>query len=84
MNTFEQIPPSRVAQMKLALKHCPLCESELIPGPMGGAAQNFYCSNRETCRQGYNLTFARGQLMFAQHIGPVPDRTFAMYAEKKL
>jgi|SoiMethySBSTD1v2_1073268.scaffolds.fasta_scaffold208679_3 hypothetical protein len=63
----------------LANGWCPACGSHLIPGPRGGAAQNFYCINRDDCRAGFNLTFYGGQLVFAEPIGEVADSTYAMY-----
>jgi hypothetical protein len=64
----------------LANGWCCDCGSTLIPGPRGGAAQNFYCINRDDCRVGFNLTFHDGQLIFSQRIGPVADDTYKMYA----
>lgn len=64
----------------LANGRCPDCGDDLMPGPRGGAAQNFYCSNRDTCRQGYNLTFVDGKLAFAERIGEVDDARYTMYA----
>jgi hypothetical protein len=59
---------------------CADCGHVLIEGPCGGAAQNWYCSNRDDCRVGFNLTFWAGALLLAQRIGKVADETFAMYA----
>ena len=59
---------------------CPNCQGELVAGPRGGAAQNFYCSDRELCRAGFNLTLWQGKLLIAQPIGEVADSTFAIYA----
>jgi hypothetical protein len=61
---------------------CPDCHAELIPGPRGGAAQNFYCTEREACRRGFNLTLWQGKLVIAHRIGEVPDQVFARYAER--
>jgi hypothetical protein len=61
---------------------CCDCGSELLPGPRGGAAQNFYCINRDDCRAGFNLTFHSGVLVFAQRIGEVDDARFAMWQKK--
>jgi hypothetical protein len=63
----------------LAKKTCPHCLSKLMPGPRGGAAQNFYCTNRVRCRDGYNLTFHDNRLIWAQAIGSVSDETYLMY-----
>ena len=67
----------------LSIGWCPDCGRELLPGPKGGAAQNFYCINRHDCRTGYNLTFVDGRLMIAERIGEVDDERFAMYAGAK-
>jgi len=61
---------------------CAYCRSPLIPGPRGGAAQNFYCVNRDDCHAGFNLTFHNGQLIFAEAIGQVADSTYTMYAKQ--
>ena len=66
----------------LANLWCPDCGGRLIAGPRGGAAQNFYCSNRISCRQGFSLTFVDGKLAFAERIGDVDNERFAMYAER--
>jgi hypothetical protein len=68
-------------QMNILLqKKCPDCDAKLMPGPRGGAAQNFYCTNRPECGQGYNLTFGMGPiLIFAQRIGKVDHQTYLMY-----
>ena len=58
---------------------CPDCQAELKAGPRGGAAQNFYCSDREHCRLGFNLTLWQGQLLIAQRIGEVADTNYEMY-----
>jgi hypothetical protein len=71
------------ATSSLSIGFCPDCSSPLLPGPRGGAAQNFYCTNRETCRAGFNLTFHNGLLVIAQRIGEVADETYAMYADAK-
>lgn len=63
------------------IQHCKHCGAEMIPGPRGGAAQNFYCTNRITCRRGENLTIWQGQVVMAQPIGEVADNTYAMYDE---
>jgi hypothetical protein len=53
----------------------------MIPGPRGGLAQNFYCTDRVRCRQGFNLTIINGNdLGFRQDIGEVDDERFAMYS----
>lgn len=64
----------------LANGWCPDCGTGLLPGPRGGAAQNFYCMERERCREGYNLTFHSGKLVFAQRIGEIDDARFRLYA----
>ena len=64
----------------LANGWCGDCGRELMPGPRGGAAQNFYCINRDDCRQGFNLTFMHGKLVIAERIGEVDDERFTMYA----
>lgn len=60
--------------------HCKHCGAEMIAGPRGGAAQNFYCTNRVTCRQGENLTIWQGEVVMADPIGEIPDDTYEMYA----
>ena len=69
-----------IERSMLANGWCPDCGRELLPGPRGGAAQNFYCVNREDCREGFNLTFIGGKLIFAERIGAVDDKDYAMYA----
>lgn len=64
----------------LSAGRCSDCGRALIGGPRGGAAQNFYCTGREECRAGFNLTFFDGQLVFAQRIGEVDDERFKLYA----
>ena len=46
---------------------CPDCQTELMPGPRGGAAQNFYCTDREHCRLGFSRTLWQGGLVIGQH-----------------
>lgn len=65
----------------LANGWCADCGRELMPGPKGGAAQNFYCVNRDDCRQGFNLTFWQGKLAIAQRIGEVSDDAYKMYVK---
>ena len=64
----------------LANRRCCDCGLALVAGPRGGAAQNFYCTERSECRQGFNLTFFDNRLVFAGRIGEVDDERFAMYA----
>ena len=64
----------------LANGWCADCGGILVPGPRGGLAQNFYCSNRDDCRAGFNLTFAAGELVFAERIGEIDDARFKLYA----
>lgn len=58
---------------------CLRCGAEMIAGPRGGAAQNWYCTDRINCRQGFNLTIRGGDLLFRQNIGEVDDERYAMY-----
>jgi hypothetical protein len=58
---------------------CPACQAELVPGSKGGAAQNFFCTDRELCRSGFNLTLWQGTLVVADEIGEVSDDVYAMY-----
>ena len=59
---------------------CPRCGAEMIAGPRGGAAQNFYCTDRDDCRQGFNLTILwNGDQVFRQDIGEIDDQRYAMY-----
>ena len=60
--------------------NCQRCGAEMIPGPRGGAAQNFYCTNRVDCRLGENLTIWQGTVVLRESIGQVSDETYAMYA----
>jgi hypothetical protein len=60
---------------------CMHCGAEMIPGPRGGAAQNFYCTDRVGCRQGFNLTIWNGDLVMRQDIGEVDDERYAMYSQ---
>jgi hypothetical protein len=62
---------------------CSHCGAEMIAGPRGGAAQNFYCTNREGCRQGENLLILDGKVWWAEFIGEVDDERFAMYASDR-
>jgi hypothetical protein len=59
---------------------CPSCAAEMIAGPRGGMAQNWYCSDRERCRLGFNMTIWHGDLVSCEPIGEVDDERFAMYA----
>lgn len=63
---------------------CPRCTAEMIPGPRGGAAQNWYCTDRTDCRQGFNLTIWNGDLVMKQDIGEVDDERYEMYSTRKL
>ena len=71
-----------IALDMLSQRQCAACGGALLPGPRGGAAQNFYCANRDDCRQGFNLTFWRGELVFAQPIGEVDDQLYALYLKQ--
>lgn len=64
------------------MKNCPDCGSLLLPGPKGGVAQNFYCTDREACREGFNVTIWQGQLLAWERIGEVDDQRFALYAKE--
>jgi len=55
------------------------CGATLIPGPRGGMAQNYYCTNRASCRQGFNVTIWRGKFIDSVRIGEVDDERYAMY-----
>jgi hypothetical protein len=61
---------------------CFHCGAELMPGPRGGASQNFYCTERTICRRGFNLTIWNGDLLFRQDIGEIDDQRFAMYTKR--
>ena len=71
------LAPSEV----LALGRCPDCNSKLVGGPRGGEARNMYCTDRKRCRQGFSVTWYRGQLVWWQRIGKVDDERFAMYGK---
>lgn len=58
---------------------CGSCGAPMIPGPRGGAAQNFYCTDRIGCRQGENLTIWLGEVIMGEPIGEVGDETYEMY-----
>jgi hypothetical protein len=60
--------------------NCFDCGAQLIPGPRGGAAQNYYCSNRYSCRQGFNLTIFNGDVLRTERIGEVDDDRYDLYA----
>jgi hypothetical protein len=62
---------------------CPRCRALLMPGPRGGSAQNFYCYNRASCRQGFNLVVRDGVIVWRQDIGEVDDERFRMYAVQR-
>jgi hypothetical protein len=79
MRDHEELGP--IDRGLLANGWCADCGKRLIQGPRGGAAQNFYCIGRETCRQGFNLTFHGNQLVFSERIGEVDDERFAMYSQ---
>jgi hypothetical protein len=70
-----------VDQALLANHSCCDCGHMLIEGPCGGAAQNFYCTNRSECRAGFNLTFLGDRLVFSQRIGEVSDERWQMYSK---
>ena len=61
---------------RLQDRRCAFCAAPLIEGPTGGRSQNFYCSDRANCLQGFNLTFWKGALIFQQHIGTISDGQF--------
>jgi len=63
-------------RQRLQARCCPFCSLPLIEGPTGGRSQNFYCSNRVDCLNGFNLTFYNGELIFQQHIGTISDAQF--------
>lgn len=63
----------------MTLVLCSACGWPTIPGPRGGAAQNFYCVNRDTCRQGFNVTIHQGREIWRQDIGEVDDQHYSMY-----
>lgn len=55
------------------------CGRPMIRGPRGGGSQNFYCTDREKCRQGYNLTIITGEIVFCQPIGEIDDVLYRKY-----
>ena len=63
--------------------YCCDCGGHLVPGPRDGAAQNFYCNNREDCRAGFSLTFASGHLVDCERIGEVDDEQYRLCARGK-
>lgn len=71
---------SKRALRMLAQRLCEACGENLLPGPRGGAARNFYCTDRSDCRLGYNLTFVGKHLVYAERLGEVDDERYAMYA----
>lgn len=58
--------------------HC-TCGADMIPGPRGGAAQNFYCTDRVRCRLGWNLTIYYGEIVMGHPI-EVDEEAYRMYA----
>jgi len=74
---------SKRALRALAQGMCAACGEKLVAGPRGGAAQNFYCRDRDKCRLGFNLTFAGPYLVYAQRLGEVDDERFAMYSKAR-
>lgn len=66
---------------KLMVRRCADCGFALVAGPRGGSAQNFFCSERSECRQGFNLTFFDGALVFYDRIGEVDDERFKLYSD---
>jgi len=60
------IEPGTPEHILLSNRCCADCEGPLVPGPMGGASQNFHCDD---CGALFNLTF---MLVFAQRITHSP------------
>jgi len=62
--------------------HCPACGAPMIPGPSGGISRNYYCTDRQLCRLGFNMTKRGDTLLFAQPIGEVDDDRYNRYRKK--
>ena len=62
---------------------CPRCKAPLMAGPQGGASQNFYCTDRERCRQGFNMLVFDGMIFLQEDIGEVDDERFRMYVPSR-
>lgn len=55
------------------------CGTDMIAGPRGGSTQNFYCTDRAHCRQGWNLMIRDGRILFSQPIGEVDGARYTLY-----
>lgn len=64
--------------------NCPKCNSKLLPGPCGGVAQNWYCSNRRSCRQGFNYMMMTYPPDLINEIGEVKDDVYLLYTGENL
>lgn len=49
---------------------CCYCGGQLFGGPSGGASQNMYCENVDTCNTAFNLS---GMIPWGQFLGKVPS-----------
>src|SRR5262245_52108290 len=59
---------------------CPSCGApNLIPGPKGGASQNFYCG---ACRQGWNFHGVAYGIVGVERIGEVSDDMIGLFRER--
>ena len=61
---------------------CERCDAPMIPGPQGGSAQNYYCSNRSGCGAAKNIAMYRGEIIFEHDIMRPDNELFDMYAVK--
>lgn len=66
---MQDLPP-QVARWATEHSQCPYCHGGLYDGPSGGASQNFYCENVDTCNSAFNLTEAVPE--WGQFIGECP------------
>ena len=57
-------------------RKCPSCGGPLIPGPRGGASQNFYCT---ACHEGWNLHGIDYGILGLERIGKVDDALIEFY-----
>lgn len=65
----------------LRRSECLDCGHKLIPGPRGGASQNFYCDG---CGHGFNLHGIDHGVMGWEPLGLVAPELIALYRDKSL
>lgn len=68
-NGFHDLPKG-AALFAMNNSKCPYCQGALYDGPRGGASQNYYCENVNTCNSAFNLSEMIPE--WGQFIGGVP------------